>query len=230
MMSIVSGIIFGRSAVSVQPKMMPIIIECRLYSICSLMQHCHFLPFIGGLHSSLLRTLDTSTIANQMLKEILAGGPLAEQVSQSREAAVKNISEMSIGNTYAKKPPSDDPKVNNVRERAMRYRKNKERKEKGEAPIHHKKGQRKPLSEDDNINYRRTSQRERDSHCAENKKRKARGEDPIHHSIEPFPEKLHRLLLEVEAAGRSDVISFVAHGRAFAIHKPDKFFSLLPSE
>ena len=42
--------------------------------------------------------------------------------------------------------------------------------------------------------------------------------------IEPFPEKLHRLLMEVEAAGRSDVISFVADGRAFAIHKPDKFF------
>lgn len=42
--------------------------------------------------------------------------------------------------------------------------------------------------------------------------------------IEPFPEKLHRLLMEVEAAGRSDVISFVASGRAFAIHKPDKFF------
>ena len=42
--------------------------------------------------------------------------------------------------------------------------------------------------------------------------------------IEPFPEKLHRLLMEVEAAGRSDVISFVADGRAFCIHKPDKFF------
>ena len=42
--------------------------------------------------------------------------------------------------------------------------------------------------------------------------------------IEPFPEKLHRLLMEVEAAGRSDVISFVVSGRAFAIHKPDKFF------
>lgn len=42
--------------------------------------------------------------------------------------------------------------------------------------------------------------------------------------IEPFPEKLHRLLLEVEAAGRSDVISFIAGGRAFAIHKPDNFF------
>jgi hypothetical protein len=42
--------------------------------------------------------------------------------------------------------------------------------------------------------------------------------------IEPFPEKLHRLLMEVEAAGLTDVISFVANGRAFAIHKPDKFF------
>lgn len=42
--------------------------------------------------------------------------------------------------------------------------------------------------------------------------------------IEPFPEKLHRLLLEVEAAGRGDVISFVVGGRAFIIHKPDKFF------
>jgi HSF-type DNA-binding len=42
--------------------------------------------------------------------------------------------------------------------------------------------------------------------------------------IEPFPEKLHRLLSEVETAGRGDVISFVANGRAFAIHKPDKFF------
>jgi HSF-type DNA-binding len=30
--------------------------------------------------------------------------------------------------------------------------------------------------------------------------------------------------MEVESAGRSDVISFVAGGRAFAIHKPDKFF------
>jgi hypothetical protein len=42
--------------------------------------------------------------------------------------------------------------------------------------------------------------------------------------IEPFPEKLHRLLTEVEGNGRSDVISFIASGKAFAIHKPDKFF------
>jgi len=42
--------------------------------------------------------------------------------------------------------------------------------------------------------------------------------------IEPFPEKLHRLLQETEAAGLSDVISFVANGRAFTIHKPERFF------
>ena len=42
--------------------------------------------------------------------------------------------------------------------------------------------------------------------------------------IEPFPEKLHRLLRETEAAGLTDVISFVANGRAFMIHKPERFF------
>ena len=42
--------------------------------------------------------------------------------------------------------------------------------------------------------------------------------------IEPFPEKLHRLLLEVELSGRSDVISFVSEGRAFAIHNSEVFF------
>lgn len=42
--------------------------------------------------------------------------------------------------------------------------------------------------------------------------------------IEPFPEKLHRLLQESEAAGLSDIISFTANGRAFTIHKPERFF------
>ena len=42
--------------------------------------------------------------------------------------------------------------------------------------------------------------------------------------IEPFPEKLHRLLLEVERSGRSDVISFVSEGRAFVIHDSELFF------
>ena len=42
--------------------------------------------------------------------------------------------------------------------------------------------------------------------------------------IEPFPEKLHRLLQETEAAGLSDVISFSPNGLTFAIHKPERFF------
>jgi HSF-type DNA-binding len=35
---------------------------------------------------------------------------------------------------------------------------------------------------------------------------------------------LHRLLIEVEGAGRADIISFVSNGCAFQVHKPDKFF------
>jgi HSF-type DNA-binding len=42
--------------------------------------------------------------------------------------------------------------------------------------------------------------------------------------LEPFPEKLHRLLMEVATAGKDDVISFSHDGKAFVIHKPDKFF------
>lgn len=41
-------------------------------------------------------------------------------------------------------------------------------------------------------------------------------------AIEPFPEKLHRMLVEVEQCGRGDVISFINSGRGFAIHKPGK--------
>lgn len=40
---------------------------------------------------------------------------------------------------------------------------------------------------------------------------------------EPFPEKLHRMIREVEEDGQDDVIAFLSHGRAFAIHQPDKF-------
>ncbi|CAB9521839.1 shock factor protein 4 [Seminavis robusta] len=42
---------------------------------------------------------------------------------------------------------------------------------------------------------------------------------------EPFPERLHRLLMEIAKDGNGDVISFLPHGRAFAIHKPDRFIS-----
>jgi len=40
---------------------------------------------------------------------------------------------------------------------------------------------------------------------------------------EPFPEKLHRMLSDVERDGITDVVSFFSHGRAFAIHKPRRF-------
>ncbi|CAB9521838.1 shock factor protein 4 [Seminavis robusta] len=40
---------------------------------------------------------------------------------------------------------------------------------------------------------------------------------------EPFPERLHRLLKEIADDGNGDVISFLPHGRAIAIHKPDRF-------
>jgi hypothetical protein len=40
---------------------------------------------------------------------------------------------------------------------------------------------------------------------------------------EPFPEKLHRMLLEADASGRGDIVSFFSHGRGFGIHDPEKF-------
>ena len=40
---------------------------------------------------------------------------------------------------------------------------------------------------------------------------------------EPFPEKLHRMLLEVEESGDSNIISFFSHGRAFGVHDPERF-------
>ena len=40
---------------------------------------------------------------------------------------------------------------------------------------------------------------------------------------EPFPEKLHRMLAEVEERGESDVVSFLPHGRAFVIHHVERF-------
>mmetsp|Transcript_7740 Transcript_7740/g.15929 ORF Transcript_7740/g.15929 Transcript_7740/m.15929 type:complete len:368 (+) Transcript_7740:62-1165(+) len=40
---------------------------------------------------------------------------------------------------------------------------------------------------------------------------------------EPFPEKLHRMLLEIEKDGNGHIISFFPHGRAFGIHDADAF-------
>lgn len=42
--------------------------------------------------------------------------------------------------------------------------------------------------------------------------------------IEPFPEKLHRLLTETEKAGQDDIIAFTNDGKAFEIRKPARFF------
>jgi hypothetical protein len=42
---------------------------------------------------------------------------------------------------------------------------------------------------------------------------------------EPFPEKLHRMLQEVEEAGDVGIVSFFAHGRAFGVHDPERFVS-----
>lgn len=41
--------------------------------------------------------------------------------------------------------------------------------------------------------------------------------------LEPFPEKLHRMLEHTEHECKTDIVSFLSHGRAFAIHKPKKF-------
>mmetsp|Transcript_22482 Transcript_22482/g.45062 ORF Transcript_22482/g.45062 Transcript_22482/m.45062 type:complete len:537 (+) Transcript_22482:169-1779(+) len=40
---------------------------------------------------------------------------------------------------------------------------------------------------------------------------------------EPFPDKLYRLIEDAQAEGKSEIISFFSHGRAFAIHDPDRF-------
>jgi len=40
---------------------------------------------------------------------------------------------------------------------------------------------------------------------------------------EPFPEKLHRMLQEIEKDGISDVVSFFSHGRAFGVHDMERF-------
>ena len=41
--------------------------------------------------------------------------------------------------------------------------------------------------------------------------------------VDSFPDKLYRLLMEAAKDGTSDVISFLSHGRAFALHNQQKF-------
>jgi len=43
--------------------------------------------------------------------------------------------------------------------------------------------------------------------------------------VDSFPEKLYRLLMETAKDGKSDVVSFLSHGRAFALYKHQKFIT-----
>jgi HSF-type DNA-binding len=47
---------------------------------------------------------------------------------------------------------------------------------------------------------------------------------------EIFPEKLYKMLREVEDRGLTDVVSFMGHGRAFRVHKVDRFVQELMPE
>ena len=44
-------------------------------------------------------------------------------------------------------------------------------------------------------------------------------------SQENFPLKLYRIIYESVQSGKGDIISFLPHGRAFAVHKPKEFLS-----
>jgi hypothetical protein len=43
--------------------------------------------------------------------------------------------------------------------------------------------------------------------------------------VELFPDKLYRMLIELEAEGKSEIASFLPHGRSFMVHKMDEFLS-----
>lgn len=48
-------------------------------------------------------------------------------------------------------------------------------------------------------------------------------------TVETFPQKLYRMIEEADEEDMKDVVSFFAHGRAFAIHKPRAFITdLMP--
>ena len=40
---------------------------------------------------------------------------------------------------------------------------------------------------------------------------------------DPFPVRLHRLLLDMELQGKQDIASFTPSGKSFRVHKPDEF-------
>jgi len=57
-----------------------------------------------------------------------------------------------------------------------------------------------------------------DPEPVENNSKRSRGGVSEH-----FPERLHRMLVDVEKEGNTDVVSFYSHGRAFAVHDMDRF-------
>ena len=53
-------------------------------------------------------------------------------------------------------------------------------------------------------------------------------DDPSHFEIrggvlDPFPEKLHRMLCDVEMNGQAEIVSFFLHGRAFSVNNRERF-------
>jgi hypothetical protein len=40
-----------------------------------------------------------------------------------------------------------------------------------------------------------------------------------------FPDKLHKVLVDLEVSGLSHIASYLPHGRAFRVHKPREFVS-----
>jgi HSF-type DNA-binding len=51
----------------------------------------------------------------------------------------------------------------------------------------------------------------------------SRGRSKGNSLIAPFPQHLHKKLIQIEKDGDSDVVSFCPHGRAFKVHDMDRF-------
>lgn len=50
---------------------------------------------------------------------------------------------------------------------------------------------------------------------------------PRRGTSEFFPDKLYHMLQDVERLGMTDVVSFLPHGRAFRVHKPERFVNAI---
>jgi len=50
-------------------------------------------------------------------------------------------------------------------------------------------------------------------------------------SVDPFPLKLHKLIVHAMKEGKDDIITFLPHGRAFQVHSMDRFMNeLMPKQ